>query len=291
MAAFYTFEDLSGGKNTPTTSENPYDGLIEACNNDCTAIQARYSTHRTARNAQQREKLLGADFAGVSVDEVLAKLEDPTIEPGFKDWRHCLVFWARPPQSVRDLIGEVQKKLLAVAPTSKIDELVRQILPGSSEIVDYTHNHQARLVKPLVSFDAQALALSFLPAAGEPGRSRQKDGYSYHHLRRDLYTKVSATSVKVASRYVIPSAHLTIARFVTKKDFETADGTVDHARVQKLVDTIEEVNAWLREEYWPKSDGIKEGGEWVVGQDKGLDFKHGALWYGGGETVTLGKGF
>lgn len=33
MAAFYTFEDYSG-TSTPSTSENPYDGLIEACNND-----------------------------------------------------------------------------------------------------------------------------------------------------------------------------------------------------------------------------------------------------------------
>ena len=173
----------------------------------------------------------------------------------------------------------------------KIDGLVKQILPGSSEVVDYPVNHRARLVKPLVSFDAQALALSFLPAAGESGRSPEEDSYSYHHLRRDLHTKASATGVKVASRYVIPSAHLTIARFITKKDFESAEGTVDHAKVHKLVDTIEETNAWLHAEYWPKSDGIREGGEWVVGQDKGLDFRHGALWYGDGETVKLGKGF
>lgn len=29
MAASYTFEDLSGA--TPAISDNPYDGLIEAC--------------------------------------------------------------------------------------------------------------------------------------------------------------------------------------------------------------------------------------------------------------------
>ena len=173
----------------------------------------------------------------------------------------------------------------------EIDGLVKQILPGASEIVDYTHDHRARLVKPLVSFDAQALALSFLPAAGESGQSQGEDAFSYHHLRRDLHAKVSATSVKVASRYVIPSAHLTIARFITKKDFENADSKVDHVKVKKLVETIDEINAWLQAGYWPKSDGIKAGGEWVVGQDKGLDFRHGALWYGSGETIKLGKGF
>ena len=33
MSAYYTFEDLSG-QSTPSHSENPYDALLEACNND-----------------------------------------------------------------------------------------------------------------------------------------------------------------------------------------------------------------------------------------------------------------
>ena len=80
-------------------------------------IQARYNTHRTNRNAQQRAKLLAPDFPGVTVDEILAKLEDPQGHPGFEDWRHCLVFWARPPQRVRSLIAEIQRRLLKDAPS------------------------------------------------------------------------------------------------------------------------------------------------------------------------------
>lgn len=80
-------------------------------------IQALYQKHRTNRNAQQRAKLLAPAFPGVTVDEILAKLEDPTLEPGFKDWRHCLVFWARPPTAVRALISEVQQQLRSVAPS------------------------------------------------------------------------------------------------------------------------------------------------------------------------------
>ena len=36
MAAYYTFEDLSGNATKPstTTSDNPYDGLIESCEDD-----------------------------------------------------------------------------------------------------------------------------------------------------------------------------------------------------------------------------------------------------------------
>lgn len=33
MAAYYTFEDYSG-TSTPNKSDNPYDGLIEACESD-----------------------------------------------------------------------------------------------------------------------------------------------------------------------------------------------------------------------------------------------------------------
>jgi hypothetical protein len=33
MAAFYTFEDLSGSKD-PVNKDNPYQGLLDACQND-----------------------------------------------------------------------------------------------------------------------------------------------------------------------------------------------------------------------------------------------------------------
>lgn len=33
MAAYYTFEDYSG-TSTPNKTDNPYDGLIDNCNND-----------------------------------------------------------------------------------------------------------------------------------------------------------------------------------------------------------------------------------------------------------------
>ncbi|KAG9669814.1 hypothetical protein KCU99_g3000, partial [Aureobasidium melanogenum] len=317
MVATYTFEDLSGP--TPTVSDNPYDGLIEACHDNAVEIQARYETHRSNRGAQQKEKLTSSDFAGVTVDTILAKLEDQTIEPGFKDPRNCLVFWARPPPHIKAVIAEVQKRLKAVLPNlwtmpqdnlhmtaleithsltaPEIDELVEQIRPGIPFITDYTHAHRARVVKPSLSYDAQAFALSFLPAAGEPctadpSRKTQDDDYSYHHLRRDLYALSSATGVKVASRYVVPSAHLTVGRFIKTSDTETAEGKVDHARMQELVKTVDEINEWLKAEFWPvEGKGIKAGGEWIVGEGKGLDNRKGALWYGTGETIRLGKGF
>lgn len=276
-------------------------------------IQSRYDTHRTNRNAQQRAKFLASDFPGVTIDGILAKLENPSIEPGFQDWRNCLVFWARPPAKLRSVIAEVQRRLLKIAPslwtmpqsnlhltamevmhsltTEEIDALVEKIKPEVHSIADYTFDHRARLVKPMVSYDAQALALSLLPAVGGGSRSLEEDRYTYHHLRRDLFDKIQAAGVKVGSRYAIPSAHLTIGRFITTKDFETGEGNVDREQIKKLISTIDEINGWLQQEFWPEEGSIKEGGDWTVGEEKGLDCNKGRLWYGNGERVYLGKEF
>lgn len=193
-----------------------------------------------------------------------------------------------PPLNLHMTALEITHSLTA----DEIDALVERMLPGVPGITDYTNSHRARLVKPVLSYDAQALALSYLPAAGETGRPETEDAYTYHHLRRDLYNKAQATGVKVASRYVIPSAHLTIARFITKRDFETEDGQVDPTKVETLIKSIDEINNWLQNEYWPTPTGVRAGGEWTVGEEKGLEYRKGTLWYGGGgETVRLGNGF
>ncbi|EME80937.1 uncharacterized protein MYCFIDRAFT_78640 [Pseudocercospora fijiensis CIRAD86] len=295
MAAYYTFEDLSGANGTGPKTDNPYHDLIESCNDDPTKIQKIYNTHRVNRNAQQKERLLAKNFPGVTIDEILMRLENPDQFPGYEDPRNCLVFWARPTARVKKLIVEVQRRLQEVVPNlwimpqdslhmtaleithsltaPEIDALAEQIKPHAEAITDYTLTHHPRLVRPIVSFDAQALALSWLPATGEDG-----DDYTYHHLRRDLFTLASKTGVKVASRYVIPSAHLTIGRFTNKED--TPDG--NHEAIAKLIQKIEEINTWLQD--------CED--EWTVGEESGLDFRKGTLWYGsGGETIRLGRGF
>ena len=177
----------------------------------------------------------------------------------------------------------------------EIADVVKQLASVTPTMTDYTYDHRARLIKPMITYDAQALALSYLPAAGEAtyaGRTVADDEFSYHHLRRDLYSLASKAGIKVASRYVVPSAHLTIGRFIHADEFLTTDGGMDHARMGRLIETIEATNEWLREEFWPKNDkSIKAGGEWIVGKGKGLDHRAGSLWYGGGKTVRLGKGF
>ena len=115
--AHIAIEDLSG-TTTPVTS-NPYDGLITATKGDPAQLQARYQLHRTTRNDQQKEKILGPDFDGWILDEHLVKLDGFQKDPSYVDPRHCLVFWARPPQKVRKLVQIIQQKLKDAAPGKK----------------------------------------------------------------------------------------------------------------------------------------------------------------------------
>ncbi|KAE9964220.1 hypothetical protein BLS_008541 [Venturia inaequalis] len=291
------FQDLSGVDTSAFS--NPYDALILASNDDPKELQARYDTHRTTRNDQQKEKLLSPDFAGVIIDPILLRLEEPDMEPGFVDPRHCLVFWARPTEAVKSLISQVQLKLLGAAPileiahsktSPEIDSLkesLSSIIPDIVNISSQNPAKRARLIKPLIGYDASALALSFIPAASD------EDTYSYHHLRRDVFA-LASEKVEIESRYIVPSAHLTIGRFIDPSDFAPdgeSDG-IDPSKIAELVEVIEEINTWLIEEYWPGDDGtIKEGGEWRVGEGKGLDCRFGTLWYGGGESIMVGEGF
>ncbi|MBE7181793.1 MAG: hypothetical protein INR71_11415 [Terriglobus roseus] len=183
----------------------------------------------------------------------------------------------------------------------EIDELVEQMKPHLPELVNYTRkslhllstqpltqtgaeSHHPRLHSPLISYDAQGLALSFLPAAGASPAAP----HTYHHLRRDLHARLTAAGVPVGSRYVVPSAHLTVARFVESSDFEDGAGRVDAAKMARFVGVLEDVNAWLEGEFWPREG--REGLVWTVGEEKGLDCREGKLWYGGGRTVLVGEG-
>jgi hypothetical protein len=178
----------------------------------------------------------------------------------------------------------------------EITSLVGKTHPKVEQIVNYAYKSKtkrARLIKPTIGFDAAAIALSFVPAAGEAlpdGREASLDDYTYHHLRRDVYNICEEAGVKVDSRYVVPSAHLTIGRFIDKGDFEVNE-EVDGTKVEELVGVIENINAMLKREYWPNGAGIVSGGEFIVGSEKGLVLRRDTVWYGGGSSVMEGRGF
>jgi hypothetical protein len=178
---------------------------------------------------------------------------------------------------------------------AEIAQIVSSITVAVQDIVDHTYKHRARLIKPMLGFDSSAIALSFVPAAGEnvkDSRTVDDDNFTYSHLRRDLYSQCNNAGAIVQSRYIIETAHLTIARFINEDDFKKSGGELDKSKVSKLLTIIEDINEWLEKEYWPDHSGrIQEGGEWIVGQERGLDCQYGTLWYGYGNRVALGKGF
>lgn len=187
----------------------------------------------------------------------------------------------------------------------EIDALVETLRPARETIADMPGRagKRARLVKPMVSFDAAALALSFVPAAGEvyvdDGRKPEDDRFTYHHLRRDIHAAITEAGVPVASRYVVPSAHLTVARFNTPNPFNPDNELDSEAGIsienrERLMKAVDAINAWLEEGFWSKSTADRvstseKDGSFIVGEEKGLDHRKGTLWYGGGETVYLGK--
>ncbi|MDI1493561.1 MAG: hypothetical protein OHK93_005352 [Ramalina farinacea] len=278
----------------PPPPGNPYDELLEQCQNDPKQLQTSYSHARLSRTAAQRSLLLAPDFRGFTIDPVLTSLLN---EPGFVDPRNCLVFWAKPPERVRVLVEGIQRRLveggfgslwpmppsnlhltvLEIAhslPYPAIARLSHKLHPHLGTITDYTLTHRARLVKPRVNYDGSAIALSFLPASGGG------EGYTYHHLRRDVYDLVTRNAgVEVASRYTVASAHLTIARFVEQSIWE-------EGKVGELIKCIEEVNKDLERDY-----GDEGQWGWTVGEEKGLVCREGRVWYGGGESLGEGKGF
>ena len=177
---------------------------------------------------------------------------------------------------------------------SEIDAQITLLASKIEQVTDYTFSHRAKLVRPMISYDTAAVALSFVPASGADSVDHGQP-YTYHHLRRDLHGLCQEAGVAVQSRYIVPSAHLTIGRFVTQDDFTDtieAQAPINTDKLKLWVFKIEQINRWLRETYWPMEEGkVYTQGGWIVGQEKGLDCCKGTLWYGNGTRVRLGKGF
>ncbi|KAK6451742.1 hypothetical protein FP744_10007993 [Trichoderma asperellum] len=310
-------EDLSGIVLKP--GENPYEAFIRACNNKPQELQALYNAHRTKRNALQKEKFLSPEYKELVIDQCLLRLENPEIEPGFVDERNCMTVWARPPSHIIELAAKIQARLQQTSPKiwlmpphrmhmttlevafsktpPEIGSLVSALRPAIPSIASYTHTHRSRLVKPMVSYDLSAFALSFLPSSGEPtvsplpvapdvsaGAVIQGDDYTYHHLRRDIFDKVKDAGIEIGSRYQVPSAHITLGRYLTDEEHDTPE------KREKWVKAIDDINSWLENEIWDQKDA-QFIGEWIVGQERGLDIRNGALWYGQGRSVLVGEGF
>ncbi|KZV68240.1 hypothetical protein PENSPDRAFT_634639 [Peniophora sp. CONT] len=284
---------MSSGTALP---HNPLNELLDAVGNDALLLQARYEEHRIERNAQQAAIMTSPSFPGVTVDTILQKLIDHTLSPPYLDERNAGSLWARPPRHILDLLGSIQHELSAFAPRlwlMPLDHvhlslvelghhmtveanlaLIAHIEHHLPDLISYARLHPTRLYRPTISCDTGSLVLKFLPMA------ETKDDYTYHHLRRDIFDRVSETGLVMKPRYVVPSAHLTVARFIDNVDFET-DGHTDENKMKEWWGLIDRINARLERELDSRHGGQDEDGMWLVEK---VECRYGAQWYGGGQS-------
>ncbi|KAJ5942894.1 Ribosomal protein L44e [Penicillium verrucosum] len=266
------------------TSENQFQQLITHSENDPKQLQIAYEDHRSNRNALFRNQICQPGFCEWKEDEILSKVLD--AEKGLTDFvdpRHNLAFWARPPRHIRDLVYKIQQEIgPLIGPGPEIDEITSSLeMTGSvAELANYTLTHRARLVKPVISYDTSAIALSFVPAAGEEDRSvysGKDDQFTYHHLRSDLYNIVTQSGCPIAARYTVPSAHITIARFIapsSAKEGQSDSSKEFEKKASSLIAKIEDLNHELRSNVWRRL-GDPSQGQWVIGHEKGLELMKG----------------
>ncbi|CAI7640410.1 unnamed protein product [Penicillium glandicola] len=288
------------------TAENQFQQLITSSENDPERLQIAYEAHRSNRNAVFRNQICQVGFNEWKEDEILSKVLE--VEKGLTDSidpRHNLAFWARPPQHIQDLVYKIQQEIgpligpgLWLVPPDhlhmttleirssltgpEIDEIASSLEMSGvvTELANYTLTHRARLVKPVISYDTSAIALSFVPAAGEEDRSEyggKDDQFTYHHLRSDLYNIVTQSGCPIAARYTVPSAHITIARFITPsgpKQGQSDSPKEVSEKASRLIHEIEDLNHELRSNVWRRL-GNPSQGQWVIGHEKGLELMKG----------------
>ncbi|KAJ5258178.1 Ribosomal protein L44e [Penicillium chrysogenum] len=288
------------------TADNQFQQLITHSENDPKKLQIAYENHRSYRNALFRDQICQPGFCEWKEDEILSKvLEAEKGLTDFVDPRNNLAFWARPPKHIRNLVYKIQQEIgpgLWLVPPHhlhmttleirsaltgpEIDEIAASLQMSGlvAELANYTLTHRARLVKPIISYDTSAIALSFVPAAGEEDRnvySGKDDQFTYHHLRSDLYNIVTQSGCPIAARYTVPSAHITIARFIAPSDPKKGESDSPkefEKEASRLIDKIDDLNHELRSNVW-KRLGDPCQGQWVIGHEKGLELMKGRTCY------------
>ncbi|KAL1745855.1 RNA ligase/cyclic nucleotide phosphodiesterase [Schizophyllum fasciatum] len=287
---------------------NPFDALLTASDQSEQAIQRLYENHRLAGYAQNCATFRSPKLAQqLRTDPILSALErarTSSADADNIDTRHCLTLVAIPAPNAISLAQYIQSRLKNVAPhlwfapaanmhltllelvVAKTEEDVELALgklgaQRAGALVRYPGAHPTRLVRPRLNVDLGGLALSFVPeekAAEKCGGDWKKDAapFTYLHLRRELYALAADAGVKAQARYTVPSAHITLARFISAEDFNKSgegEGS-DMERISAFLRLVEAINDELAE----------LDCAWTVGE-AGVELRKGKTWYGGGAVV------
>jgi hypothetical protein len=153
-----------------------------------------------------------------------------------------------------------------------------------------------RLVKPFLSFDEKAVAVTFVPdasnasyatngyASDEDDKVHDSDHFTYQHLRSEMHKLAMKSGIKIDTCYTTATAHITLGRFIGDSVFapssvnHDADGANDddtQTRTRNFVKLVQEINKELESSLWGE-DGMK----WVIAGDKGLECQFGYVKWG-----------
>lgn len=175
----------------------------------------------------------------------------------------------------RDCLHLSALEITHSAPAATVNAQIKALKPYISQLLNPIHNSPV-LVKPLLCFDNAALALTFVPL----GQADEDDfSLTYTHYRANLFdTVTNLAGVSVESRYQVPSAHITIARFI--------DNLPSKDAVDALLNEILEINKYLDSPIEPYSDPEKFS--WKIGSERASECRCGRIWYGGGWSEGQG---
>ena len=164
---------------------------------------------------------------------------------------------------------------------SAVESLIVSIgLSLLEKMVAWPKGKGVRLGKPLLSYDKAALAISFLPLEGGKDKS-----YTYHHLRRDLWGVLEEEGFDVDSRYIVPSAHVTVGRFFRREGNEAEEPGEVQEKMKRWIGVIDSINDWLEKEGENYMRGENGQADPFWEMESPLVLRKGRLWYGGGDSV------
>lgn len=233
---------------------NPYTEIYQKYNSS-----EKEDSYRQSRNISQLKSL--SSSPEVNIDPVLAGIVE--------DNRFGCAIIARPNEAVTGLIVSIQSILnesisipaglwntprenlhmsvLEIANTRsrlEIKRVVDVLRPHLDHIMSVANNGPT-LSYPLICFDANAVALTFISSER-----------SHVEFRKELFDSVAFYGVGMETRYHAPSAHITIMRFVEH---------LSRGDLGALLKQIEIINSSIGNTYWKVSN---------------CEFNYGLIWYG-----------
>jgi hypothetical protein len=257
-----------------STIMNPYTELKKEY-----ASSESEDTFRQKRNSESLKSL--REVPELHPDPILRGV----LEKGPEfDTRHNLGIVSRPPKSICQFIERLQSTIISsisnsdalfpipeswlhltaleichAKPADEVEVLAKLVAPALSKILEVADS-DLTLYKPMVSFDQRAVALSFI---SKPPTSQ----ITYREALFNVVQNNTPPEVSPSSRYSVPSAHVTMIRFIDK---------LDPTQVQSLISTIQSINRDIADApiEWEFKPGTSQ-------------CHYGRTWYGKGTVITL----